>query len=238
MRKPLFIPAVAGAVLLGAVVLQAFNPAEESADPKPAHLAQTIPLEAGDWHGEPVPLGATEFVSSKVAQVLNYDDVFNVRYRKGSSELTVYVAYWGAGRMPVRLVASHTPDRCWTENGWTCVDMRFDERRSIAGRALQSADWRRFLDPDGKSTHVLFWHLIEGEVYDYGERFNAIPHPLEWWKDAMRQLVSGSREQYFMRVGSNVPFEQIWDDPGVQEIVRALADLGLAAEPAEAGAGS
>ncbi|BET69350.1 hypothetical protein ASA1KI_42680 [Opitutales bacterium ASA1] len=211
--------------------MQAFNPAEEIAAPKPAHLEDAIPLEAGEWRGEAVALGATEFVSGKVAQVLNYDDVFNARYRSGARELTVYVAYWGAGRMPVRLVASHTPDRCWTENGWSCVEMRFDERRSVAGRALQSADWRRFLDPEGRSTHVLFWHLIEGEVYDYGERFNAIPHPLEWWKDAMRQLVSGSREQYFMRIGSNVPFEEIWDDPGVQEIVAALAKLGLSAEP-------
>ncbi|MGH8018248.1 MAG: exosortase-associated EpsI family protein [Opitutaceae bacterium] len=219
---------LAAGVLAGAVVLQGFDPMGEVSSPKPPHLARLFSLNPGEWHGEEIPLGPNEFVSGKVSQVLKFDDVFNARYRKGSLELSLYIVYWGAGKMPMRLVASHTPDRCWSENGWECLEMRFDERRTAGATSLQEADWRHFSGPAGETAYVLFWHLIDGRAYDYGERFNRIPHPLEWWKDAIRQMVSGSREQYFIRLSSSEPFDQIWGDAGVQEIVRALAGLGLA----------
>jgi hypothetical protein len=216
------------AVLAAAVGLQALNPYREVAAPKPKHLAAAVPTDVPGWRCTEVPLGPNEFVSDKVSEVLRYDDVLNREYRRGAVKFGVYAAYWGAGKMPTRLVASHTPDRCWTENGWTCQEMRFKQRRKAGGQDLQLADWREFRDPQGGITFVIFWHLIEGRVYDYGERFNAVPHPLEWWKDAVAQAVHGSREQYFIRVTCSVPFEQVWDDPGIQEIMSGLAKVGLA----------
>lgn len=220
--------ALAALVLLGAVVIQAFDPMGEIPAPKPKHLAQTIPLDLPGWVGEEVPLGRTEFLDAQVAKVLNFDDVLHLRYRRDRREISVYAAYWGAGRMPTRLVASHTPDRCWTENGWQCEQMRFDERLEAGGVKLQSADWRRFRSPDGGTTYVVFWHLIDGRAHDYGERFNKVPHPLEWWTDAVRQVVSGSREQYFVRVTSTVPFDELASDAGYRRLMTSLASLGLA----------
>jgi hypothetical protein len=223
--------ALAAMVMAGAVIIQAFDPMGELPEPRPKHLAQLIPVEIPGWQAEVLPLGPNEFVDARVSQTLNFDDVFNVRYRRGRQEFGVYVAYWGAGKMPTRLVASHTPDRCWSENGWTCLDMRFYERLEPGGVALQPADWRWFRPPHGEPIYVVFWHLIEGRVYDYGGRFNQIPHPFEWWKDVVRQMVQGSREQYFIRVTSSGPFEQIMEDEGFQLVMQGLARVGLAEKP-------
>jgi hypothetical protein len=130
--------------------------------------------------------------------------------------------------MPARFVASHTPDRCWTENGWHCAEMRFKQKEPFEGMALQPAEWRLFNPPDGGSpTYVLYWHLVDGRIYDYGERFNAVPDPLRWWKDAVQQVLMGSREQFFIRLTSNGPVERLWGDPGVAEVLRSLQRLGL-----------
>lgn len=215
-------------VLVAAVGFQAVDPFREVARPKPRHLADLVPAELAGWQMADVPLGRTEFVQGQVEQVLKYDDVLNRTYRRGAVTVGVFAAYWGAGKMPTRLVASHTPDRCWTENGWHCEEMRFKQHLLAGGAGLQPADWRRFRDPEGAMVEVYFWHLIEGRAYDYGERFNAIPHPFEWWKDAVRQAVHGSREQYFIRVTSTVPFESVLDDPGIEQLLAGLAGLGLA----------
>ncbi|MGH7946675.1 MAG: hypothetical protein ACREH8_09940 [Opitutaceae bacterium] len=72
-----------------------------------------------------------------------------------------------------------------------------------------------------------YWHLVEGKLHDYGERFNHVPHPLAWWKDALQHITTGSREQYFIRLTSSEPWENLWQDPAFGEILRGLQKLGL-----------
>ncbi len=130
--------------------------------------------------------------------------------------------------MPTRLVASHTPDRCWTENGWRCLEMRFKQPVALDGAPLPDAEWRLFEPPQGGApVYVLYWHLVEGRLYDYGSRFNNVPDPVRWWKDAVQQAMLGSREQYFIRLTSSEPLENLWNDPGVMEVLRSLRRLGL-----------
>jgi hypothetical protein len=227
LRWSLLAPAF---VLTGAAVMQSVGGMREVADARGPHLAQAVPRELPGWTAKDVPLGANEFMNSEVEKILNYDEFVNREYRRGSQSFGVYVAYWGAGKMPTRLVASHTPDRCWTENGWRCLDMKFKQVRSVDGQALQPAEWRAFEPASGaKPTYVLYWHLVEGRVYDYGERFNAVPDPVLWWKDAVQQAMLGSREQYFIRLTSTEPLENLWNDPGFAEVVRGLGRLGLLA---------
>jgi hypothetical protein len=66
-------------------------------------------------------------------------------------------------------------------------------------------------------------------VYDYGDRFNQVPSPMLWWKDAVQQALLGSREQYFIRVTSTEPIENLWNDAGFTEVMRGLGRLGLIA---------
>ncbi len=223
-RWSLVLPAV---VLAVSVSIQGAHFFRSTPRTKQVHLASSLPLKVAGWTGRDVPLGPSEFLASEAEKVLNYDDVLNRQFTRGGRMFGVYVAYWGAGKMPTRLVASHTPDRCWTENGWRCLEMKFKQRESLDGSPLQPAEWRRFESPNGEQTYVMYWHLVDGSLYDYGERFNAIPDPVRWWKDAVQQVFLGSREQYFIRITSNEPIETLWHDPGFERVLHGLADLGL-----------
>ena len=234
LRWYLLLPAF---VLFATLGVQVIHPFGAPAAAKPPHLAQAIPTQlSGGWTVRDLPLGPNEFVAEAAQKILRTDEFVNREYRRGRTIFGIYAAYWGPGKMPIRLVASHTPDRCWTENGWKCQDMRFKQPTAIGERALQPAEWRRFEDPHGGIAYVLFWHLIEGRASDFGERFNAIPDPITWWKDAVQQAILGSPEQYFIRVTSNVPFDEIWQDPVVQQVLTGLAEIGLttAAGPSHA----
>ncbi len=231
LRASLIAPML---VLATATILQGFGQMREVQQARPPHLATSLTkAPEGGWSSVEVPLGPSEFISNEVEKVLNYDDVVNREYARGGQRFGVYAAYWGAGKMPTRLVASHTPDRCWTENGWRCLETKFKHRMSVDGMALQSAEWRKFEPPQGGAvTYVMYWHLVEGRVYDYGERLNNVPDPLLWWKDAAQQVLSGSREQYFIRITSPAPFDELSDDPGFRQVLRDLAKLGLQATEA------
>jgi len=231
-RWSLVVPAF---VFLAAVTVQGVDVFREVPKPRGLHLAQAIPVSVPGWTERDLPLGANEFASKAAERILNYDEAVYREFRQGSVFFTAYAAYWGAGKMPTRFVADHTPDRCWTENGWRCLSMKFHQSFVVDGQALQPAEWRLFEPPDGgKATYVLYWHLVEGHIYDYGERFNSVPDPFRWCKDAIEQALLGSREQYFIRIASSEPPERIWNDPGFLEIMRRMGRLGLLAQLAKA----
>jgi Protein of unknown function (DUF3485) len=225
-RWSLLLPA---GTLLAAVAMQGLRVFRETPQPREPHLAASVPVQVSGWTGRDLPLGPTEFVASEVEKVLKYDEVVNRDFTRGGESFGVYVAYWGPGKMPTRLVASHTPDRCWTENGMRCLEMKFKQPGTFEGVAWQPAEWRLFESArGGKPLYVLYWHLVDGRIYDYGDRFNAVPSPLLWWKDAVQQALRGSREQYFIRLTSSQPLENLWNDPGFAEVLRGLGRLGLA----------
>ena len=220
-------------VLLAGVVLQLLKvrdikEGDRLAETRPVKLIERVPRTLAGWSGRDEPLGPNEVTRTAVEKVLNYDDyVFRV-FEKDGKQIGVYVAYWAAGRMPLQKVASHTPDRCWTENGWRCEDMRFAETVGTGDRHLMPAQWRRFTPPNGEAQqYVVYWHLVGDRLYDYGTRFNARPDLLKWWRDTLEYAFSGSEAQYFIRVTSNRPFEEFTREPGWQELVEALAKLGL-----------
>ncbi len=229
LRWSLLLPAL---VLVAAVGLQCMSFVREPPPSRSPHLTEVIPAVLPGWNCRDMPLGPSEFVSNEVEKVLNFDDVVNRDFSRGGQSFGLYVAYWSAGKMPTRLVASHTPDRCWTENGWRCVAMKFNQPEALAGMPLQPAEWRLFEPPvAGPSVYVLYWHLVDGRTYDYGNRFNSVPDPLRWWKDVLEQLMLGNRQQYFIRLTSTEPLETLWSDPGFVILLHSLSRLGLAGGP-------
>ncbi|MDD3179529.1 MAG: exosortase-associated EpsI family protein [Opitutaceae bacterium] len=199
---------------------------------KPIELRLVLPAELPGWRARDELLGPNEFLQDAVAKNLNYDDYVYRVFESGGRHFGVYVAYWSPGRMPVNKVASHTPDRCWTENGWQCVQARSQSNLSLAsGLALRAGQVREFLSPQGDREYVIYWHLVGNRLYDYGERLNARPSAVKWWRDTVRYALSGSEAQYFIRLTSNRPFAELAGDPGWEELVCALAKLGLAMEP-------
>jgi hypothetical protein len=224
--KPWLVIGLTALLGVGVGLQLVFSLREETKAEPRLRLAELIAKSASDWAVTDEPIGMTEAVSEAALKTLNLDDFVYRRYRRGGVSFTVYAAYWAAGKMPTRLVASHTPDRCWTENGMRCVDLKFKQTYEVKGRPLLPADWRVFVSGEAR-THVVYWHLVEGKLYDYGDRFNAVPHPLLWWKDTLEQATYGSREQLFVRVAAEVPLEQIWSDSGFQDVMESVAKLGL-----------
>ena len=232
---------VAILVLLGALALQLIpirdvKEGDQSGEARPVELAQRIPSELPGWTGRDEPLGPNEVARAAVERVLNYDDHVYRVFRRGDTTLGVYVAYWAPGRMPIQKVASHTPDRCWSENGWRCLERKHRIEVGEGTMRLSAAQWRIFEPPgSGPREYVVYWHLVGNRLYDYGERFNAKPDPVAWWRDTVAYALSGSDAQYFIRVTSNRDFSALAGDPGWAQVVAALSALGLAAQPAPAG---
>lgn len=199
---------------------------------RPIGLSDQIPLVVSGWTGRDESLGSTEFLESVTERNLNYDDMVNRVYQRPGEEFGVYIGYWSPGRMPVQKVASHTPDRCWTENGWFCIDYRRDvDLTAASGAQLYPSQWREFRPPSSQdSTYVLYWHLVGGDLYDYGEGLNKSLGPIAWWKETLHYAFKGSADQYFIRLTSNRPFDEIWEESGVQEVVEALVGLGVRAK--------
>lgn len=234
-RQSLLLGAGA-ALLLAGVVLQVHQLRNvEGGDlataARPVNLSARLPRVLPGWTVKDESLGPNEVTRAAVERTLNYDDyVFRV-YERGDKQIGVYVAYWTAGRMPLQKVASHTPDRCWTENGWRCEDMRFAEAVTAGETRLLPAQWRRFTPPNGAAQqYVVYWHLVGIRLYDYGTRFNARPDLLKWWRDTIEYAFSGSEAQYFIRVTSNRPFAEFETEPAWRDIVQALGGLGLKTE--------
>ena len=225
----------ASAVLVAGLGVQLVQPrnakeGDTKAAVRPIQLGATLPKWVSGWESVNEPLGPTEFLQTAVEKSLNYDDMVNRVYRSGGRSFGLYVAYWSPGRMPVQKVASHTPDRCWSESGWTCEEMRIDDRIKVGDQLLLPARWRLFRPPveGGAKQYVLYWHLVGGALYDYGDGFNQRPDPLKWWRDTVHYALKGSSEQYFIRIMSAQPLEELQGDVGFQEVLRALAKLGLA----------
>ena len=222
-------------VLLVGIILQAarmrdLKRGDITSPPRPIDLADKLPREVSGWSAADQPLGATEFLASEVARTLNYDDYVFRTYRAGDREFAVYVAYWSPGRMPMEKVASHTPDRCWSENGWSCTAMRYPVRLRSPDGPLRPGYWRTFQSPGGSAQQfVIYWHRVGDEFYDYGSGLNGRPNALKWWRDTLHYAVKGSGAQYFIRVTSNRSFSELEADPGFAGVLRALARLGLSA---------
>jgi len=185
-------------------------------------LTALIPEKTQGWVSEELPLGQTEQVRAAALNRLNFNDYFSRIYRKGTGRVTVYIAYWEPLQMPVRQVGSHTPDVCWVLNGWECEKIENDVRLPFGNTLLKSAERREFVYK-GTREYVLFWHLINGKVYKaenkigMWDRWNMIT-------DQIRFGLNQKPEQYFVRISSNQPLQRVWDDPGFQELLRAIAE--------------
>lgn len=243
MRLRRFLPVLAPAalVLLGSVLLQGLDlrnvqEGDSSSPARPVQLSTAVPAVLPGWTSKDEPLGPNELVRSAVERTLNFDDHVYRIFTKGTLRVGVYVAYWAPGRMPLQKVASHTPDRCWSENGWNCTDMRFAEGIAVPGVTLRPAQWRIFTPPGAPEAreYVLYWHLVGDRLYDYGERFNKRPDIVKWWRDTLDYAFAGSEAQYFVRLTSNRPFAEFTDDTGWQELIAALGRIGLAENTAAA----
>ncbi len=224
---------VAAALLISAVLLQlvvsqyfAYDTSTGSARNPRMQKLLSGPVEG--WSVREEPLASTEAYAKNVAGSLNFDDYVYRVYSRGGVSFAVFVCYWGPNKMPANLVASHTPDRCWSQSGWTCD--RFDVWANLRAGSdrLQPAFWRLFRDQSGQPQEVLYWHLIGGRTQIYGgNSFNQVVSWRFWWSEAFKFGVRGNEEQYFVRITSSYPLSAILNERGLQTVLERLAALGV-----------
>lgn len=222
-------PAVVILILGGAVGLQfvaGMKSVPEGTLDTP--LEALIPEQIDGWQVEDLDLGPTESVTERSYKLLQLDDFVHRQYSRGDKRFSVYVAYWKPGKMPVRLVNQHSPDRCWTEVGWVCTDREWNVQRSVEGRNLQPGQWGVYELEDYKN-YTYFWHIVGGEVHWYGgKRLNTKSSLTSVWEDFRKFGLNVHREQFFIRIVSPNPMDELWEEPAFNEVMADLADLCLA----------
>lgn len=229
------LPVMGLLILLLGVGLQVF--AEYvSPEPPPVEpfLSEAIPKHLKGWEVRELDLGPTESVTERSFDILNLDDYVHREYRQGDTSFSVYVAYWGPGKMPIRLVNQHTPDRCWTENGWACSDRRFHVQKSVKGIPLLPGQWGTYTIQD-YATESYFWHIVDGEAYWFGgERVNRMTSVKSVLLDLRNIAVNRNPVQFFVRIVSEDSLDELWTQPGFEAVMADLAELCLAADPSPA----
>lgn len=189
-----------------------------------AALRRLAELEANGWTREELPLSNTELGQAAVEKILRYDAVGYHRFRSGDREFAVYLVYWEPGKVDLRAVNAHTPDTCWVQSGWETRLKRSAYTGQDPADGLQAGEYRCYAN-SGVTQYVAFWHLLGGEAVPMWR--NGFPRPGFMWRLFTRDRAKLGAEQYFIRVSSSVPFEEIWTEPAFQRAMGVLRDAGL-----------
>lgn len=213
-------------VLVTAVALQLYAASRPSLSLPAPILTTDIPAALPGWSAQDLPLAETEETRHAVVKTLQFDQFVSRIYRRGPAIVTIYAAYWGPNKVPPRAIGVHTPDTCWIQNGWSRLDRAHAVPLTTAqGTAFKPAEYGVYTFGDARQ-HVYFWHLVGGMPYSYDqEGLHSLTAPLQ---DLLAFGVNQRREQLFVRLASNVPFDQIWRDPGFTALLVSLGRLGVA----------
>lgn len=197
-------------------------------------LEEILPERIEGWRSTIVPLSQTPEGEERVLDVLDLDDVFCRQYKKGDTEIMVYVAYWFPGSEPYSSVAIHNPDSCWVIAGWDVLERESNRRVEMAGYRLKGHEYGLYRK-EGHDVHVIFWHLLGGEPNEHIKNMIWTSSGLDSFKRQfyfiynMYQMgLDLGQDQLFVRVSSNKPFEEIEESGELAEILSALQGLGLA----------
>lgn len=188
------------------------------------NLNDKIPSELPGWEIRDLPLAESEEMQNRVEGILNYSEALFREYRRGDTEFSVYIGYWEPRRMPIRLVQAHTPDICWVRNGWEVKDMEESLQLTCQGMPLMPTE-SRIMGRDAFTIHVYYWHVVGEDIYV--NRIIGTWDRLDPIKSLFRFGLHQQQEQFFIRISSNRPLAEIWNDPDIQTIVAGLADLAI-----------
>jgi hypothetical protein len=219
-------------LLIAAVALQAAYSARTRRPPSafPAKMiAAKLPNSLPGFNVRDEPIATTLEMKAAVEKMLDYDEgIFRI-YERGDLRVSVYIAWWKPGKSLPRMVASHTPDVCWVASGWEKKSLSAgqvsDTQAAILHNGLMPAEVRTFISK-GHTEHVVFWHLVGGEVFTYNTA--GLPPWWAWIADFWRFGSTNYLDQMFVRVSSNQPIDYIWEQAYIAPLRDSLATLGLA----------
>lgn len=207
-----------GTVLLAALWMNARPGAHGQVLFTRGELARILPGVELCKVARDLPLGATEYDREKVDRILDYDDVVNRVYTTNQGEFQVYIGYWAAGKLSPTHIAAHVPDRCWIYAGMTprVIDDNYQLRAGTS--SCPPGHWRIFVKQATPEIHVVFWHKVGAEDYNYSsiESKVSIYRRL---KGVILDLFVAQPDQLFVRISSNVPLDAFAKDPVFQAAI-------------------
>ncbi len=210
-------------LLAVAVVLQLLPYPKSAVVKRSVPLGDYFPRSMSGWHSEDRPLAETEAAEGAVREILNYDEALLRTYKKDGREFSLYVAYWQPGKMSAHEIAFHVPDKCWPAVGWKRIAADYHYQPAGEGRLLAPAQYREFQIRD-QLAYVLYWHVFNGRVVLYNP--DGVPTRLSKLSELFTFGLHQKGEQYFIRITSPDPLEQVANDDGFQEILELIAPLG------------
>lgn len=224
------------AVYSATVVFTFFVPQSERTIIQP--LNELLPEEIPGWSSHEVPLSSTPTGEERVLDVLKLDDYFSREYVSGDTKVMVYVAYWLPRSEPYSSVAIHNPDSCWVIAGWDIKEREMGCVEPVAGFPLKQYEWGVY-EKNGQDTHVMFWHLLGGEPNEHIEKMVWTKSGVDSFKrqfyfvfNLFQMGLDLGREQLFVRLSANKPFEELEDDPDFVRILDRLSVLGITKQDA------
>ncbi len=216
------------AVVVVIILLVNLKPANMPTRPAP-DLTAVLPGNARGWQTQ-VSGGLDLFYEQ-----LQTRHLAQIVYQRTSlagaepDEISVYLAYWSAGSVPVSLVATHTPDACWPGAGWNPLpfpgptpDGSPAHDPSDATGLFREAEHRVFRF-QGLVRHVWFWHIHDGRVIHPANVRSPRQLLLLAWKYGFKK----EGEQLFVRISSNLSAKDLEKEPLFQEIFARLRPFGL-----------
>ena len=233
MRRFLLTVLTLGLILLFGVKLTftCFVPKAERTLDKT--LAELLPASVEGWKSHEVPLSSSPDGAERVLDILSLDDYFSREYVRGDTRVMVYVAYWYPASEPYSSVAVHNPDSCWVIAGWNVEERVSDRRCTLAGYPLKSHEWGIY-SRDGQDAHVIFWHLLGGEPNEHIEQMVWTQSGLDSFKrqyyfiyNIFQMGLDLGRDQLFVRISSNRPFEELESEVYFKRLLDALRPLGI-----------
>ncbi|MBE6413531.1 MAG: exosortase-associated EpsI family protein [Verrucomicrobiaceae bacterium] len=182
-------------------------------------------------------LGATEEVVRATEKILNVSDYLNREYTLSSGKkLTLYISYWEPAKEPIEFATTHTPDRCWVNNGWVCNEQtrRTSDILTIENNINKIKPARygeyTFSTNDGISKpyirYVWFWFIVDGKIYEFTKQNKGVS-PYLWLKNTLTYMNQKAPEMYFIRVDSDKPLDEFRKNAEFQQLLKYLGDMIL-----------
>jgi hypothetical protein len=233
-RTGLWLSIAAGGMLALVVGIQHISTSSRGTDSslgRRGPLSKLLPAQLENGTVRDEPIAASDEMKKAVGELLNFNDGLFRIYQLPDARVSVYVAWWEAGRMSPRLVATHTPDVCWPGNGWT-RDQTAEGGLGSLSEELRTKGFAqgecRVFSMQNKPEYVVFWHKVGDEMLSYGTGF--APPWWAWIDEMWRGGLNLRNEQLFVRISSDKPLEKIWGKPEIEPLRKALLDLGLRAK--------
>lgn len=220
-RARFLVVGSAGSIAILAIFFATYRASMPGIAESPPEIMALFPDHAPGWRSA---TARNLYQFSDVLRTTHLGERTYIREDDGDvTQLTVYISHWPSGTAPVSLVASHTPDACWPGTGWVAQPERYrNALLNIGDRQLPVAEQRFFLNGDYPQ-YVWFWHIYDGRVLNYRDPY-SVSALLEL---ALKYGFRRQGSQYFIRISSNRPWDDIAAEPLLGQIVAKLSPLGL-----------